>query len=365
MSERSPLSGKIIDTSSQGWGVLKCPRNGVVFIPETFLDDVVEFEIIKRGKFTLGRVLNFIQKSDAHREAPCPHAGHQETQCGGCPWMSIKYPYQLREKERKVRHILDHNKIVAKTIHPIEASPKEFEYRNRIKILLENNQMGFRAALSSKLAPIDQCLVAEKSLNQRLSEVKNSLKDKPMADQELWIQNKAQQSEFQQGNSLQNEKIISLLSQKLSELKPQSSCELFCGSGNFTHAIAQHSQNTLALESSKEAIHKLLSMGLPKLKAQAIDLYSQKALWTIDFTVFDFLFLDPPRTGFKDLSAVLEKSTKLESFIYLSCNPMTFARDVKGLSSRWKLEEFFLFDMFPQTAHVEVMGFFIKASNET
>ncbi|MEI7441193.1 MAG: hypothetical protein WCK43_06125, partial [bacterium] len=55
------------------------------------------------------------------------------------------------------------------------------------------------------------------------------------------------------------------------------------------------------------------------------------------------------------------KLPKLQKIFYLSCNPITFLRDVIPLSSAWTFEKLYSFDMFPQTPHIEVMGVFHRS----
>ncbi len=65
--------------------------------------------------------------------------------------------------------------------------------------------------------------------------------------------------------------------------------------------------------------------------------------------------LDPPRAGLhkKVLNALLEKQPK--RLIYVSCNPATLARDLSILFGSYDPVEIQPVDMFPQTAHVEVV----------
>lgn len=67
------------------------------------------------------------------------------------------------------------------------------------------------------------------------------------------------------------------------------------------------------------------------------------------------LILDPPRKGCDD--TVLQAVTKSlpDKIVYVSCNPATLARDLKILSSSYKVDKVKLFDMFPQTKHVETI----------
>ena len=68
---------------------------------------------------------------------------------------------------------------------------------------------------------------------------------------------------------------------------------------------------------------------------------------------YDAIIVDPPRSGLdkKTRKTLLElKSNKL---IYVSCDPITLARDLKVLSECYKIEDMILVDMFPNTYHVE------------
>ena len=47
------------------------------------------------------------------------------------------------------------------------------------------------------------------------------------------------------------------------------------------------------------------------------------------------------------------KEIKPKKIVYVSCNPITLARDINKLSEEYKFEDIELFDMFPQTYHVE------------
>lgn len=68
------------------------------------------------------------------------------------------------------------------------------------------------------------------------------------------------------------------------------------------------------------------------------------------------LVVDPPRKGVssKVLDTILENEPK--KIIYVSCDPATLARDVKILSTKYKIDVVQPFDMFPQTAHVETVA---------
>jgi tRNA/tmRNA/rRNA uracil-C5-methylase (TrmA/RlmC/RlmD family) len=63
--------------------------------------------------------------------------------------------------------------------------------------------------------------------------------------------------------------------------------------------------------------------------------------------------LNPPRTGAG--SAVMEaiRSAGVKRVVYVSCDPATLARDTQAMSGEYRIAGFEIFDLFPQTAHVE------------
>lgn len=67
----------------------------------------------------------------------------------------------------------------------------------------------------------------------------------------------------------------------------------------------------------------------------------------------DAVVLDPPRSGCAP--SLLREIVRREvpRIVYVSCDPSTLARDIKSLSSKYKLISTRVIDMFPQTYHIE------------
>ncbi len=78
---------------------------------------------------------------------------------------------------------------------------------------------------------------------------------------------------------------------------------------------------------------------------------------------FSRVIIDPPRGGMdkKSLARLIDVGAQV--FVYVSCNPSTFARDVVTLGAAgYQLEVVQPVDMFPHTPHIELVARFRKAT---
>lgn len=104
-------------------------------------------------------------------------------------------------------------------------------------------------------------------------------------------------------------------------------------------------QNQACVEEMKQNIASL------NKKATAIHAASEDAL---DYITADkTIILDPPRAGLHDDVVTKLLDAKPEKIIYLSCNPVTQARDVEKLLSGYKITDVAAYNFFPHTPHIE------------
>ena len=82
----------------------------------------------------------------------------------------------------------------------------------------------------------------------------------------------------------------------------------------------------------------------------------------------ELVVLDPPRSGLGAESAKKLAELGATEILYLSCDPSTLARDLAVLTNsprkpkeiaepsiRYEIAEMHLFDLFPQTFHIETL----------
>ena len=69
--------------------------------------------------------------------------------------------------------------------------------------------------------------------------------------------------------------------------------------------------------------------------------------------------MDPPRAGLGAETSRAVAAAGAPELVYISCDPVSFARDARTLlESGYHLQHLHLFDLFPQTFHLETIAVF-------
>ncbi len=131
--------------------------------------------------------------------------------------------------------------------------------------------------------------------------------------------------------------------------------ELFCGSGTLTLPLLGGGRSVTAVESAGPAL-ALLRRSADEAGLAVHLIAGDAAEIARGFTgQIDAVLLDPPRTG----AAAAVKELKAPRVVYVSCDAPTLARDGKLLAqSGYKLVKAVPLDLFPQTAHFEIVATF-------
>lgn len=141
------------------------------------------------------------------------------------------------------------------------------------------------------------------------------------------------------------------------EVSPDSRIlDLFCGIGNFSLPLARTARRVVGIEDYALAIDAAIENGQrngldnSSFVATAAERGLQEQWQNEDFEV---VLLDPPRTGACEVARQLV-DLRPARIIYISCDPMTLARDLKPLlNGGYRPLKFRAYDMFPQTGHIE------------
>ena len=127
--------------------------------------------------------------------------------------------------------------------------------------------------------------------------------------------------------------------------------DLYSGVGTIGLTIGGDAVTLVEINEYAVAEMKRNITSLGRQNAQAVLAPSEKALSHLDGK--DIVIIDPPRAGLH--ADVVEKllQTKPEKIIYLSCNPVTQARDIALLTQSYTLAETRGYNFFPRTPHIE------------
>lgn len=171
------------------------------------------------------------------------------------------------------------------------------------------------------------------------------------------FQYEADISSFFQVNSKQAEQLFDYASTQALQGKPNRILELYCGGGSLTAYLASSGVSVDAVEEWRPAV-RLLNRNIEINGLSNVTPFESSAEKIFDRLdkSYDVVVLDPPRSGCAP--AVLEGLARLSAsrVVYVSCNPATLARDVAILKEKgYILESLRLFDLFPQTSHVETV----------
>lgn len=170
---------------------------------------------------------------------------------------------------------------------------------------------------------------------------------------------------FFQTNTKQAEKLFETAFEA-AELNPTDILyDLYCGPGTIGLIAANRVKQVVGIELVPEAIdnakENAARNGIKNAEFFTGDVknnLSEIQSWKSKFGKASIVVVDPPRAGLHEEVAASLSDFDAERILYISCNPMTQARDLKIILASGKYEIKFIqpVDMFPHTYHIEVIA---------
>jgi len=134
--------------------------------------------------------------------------------------------------------------------------------------------------------------------------------------------------------------------------------DLYAGVGLFSLPLAEGFERVVAVEGNPAATRDLEENARAAAdQGGAIDVRTQDSE---DFLPRledrpDLILLDPPRAGLADVVLARLAAIAAPELRYVSCDPATLSRDLKALSETYEVVGLELFDLFPQSFHLETL----------
>jgi 23S rRNA (uracil1939-C5)-methyltransferase len=349
---------KIEDIAFGGKGVGR-EQGKAVFVPYTIEGELVSAEIVREKKQFAEAELVEVKESSPYRvTAGCPYFGH----CGGCAYQHVDYEHQLAIKWHQVRNVLQRiGKLKDIPLRPIIPSPKQYEYRNRITVHVQDGVIGFFQRDSHRLIDIERCPISCDEVNRGLTE----LRERNPRDGHYTLRTSSSRRVFSQTN----DEVADALRDLIVDLVPPHQDLLidgYCGAGFFAKALLNKFERVVGIDWDKFAIAAAKENATEKETYIAGDVEGElqqvgavhlnrppRANDRLRPIVPSTIIVDPPAIGLSVnvRRAILDLAPP--TLIYVSCNPATLARDLKELQEKFTLDSITPLDMFPQTAEIE------------
>jgi 23S rRNA (uracil1939-C5)-methyltransferase len=336
-----------------------------VFAMNVFPGDVAKVRLyeVKKG-FAKADLVELVTPSPWRRKEPCPIA-HE---CGGCNWTAYRLDKQLEAKRRILTESLRRiGKFDVAALPEIAMHPSPLNYRLRSRLHRDGDAVGFYAMRSQRVVPlVPECEVVGVETARHASEGEQwELGGDVIRDErELTISvdeytyRLHTRAFFQVNRHLLHTMLRLVDAHAARTTQRHLAYDLYGGVGFFTLPIAKHFHRAVLVEGSPVSA-RYARMNVPR-HVKVVEAPVEREI--LRMKQADFVFLDPPRAGAKQevIRAVADRTKEI--IAYLSCDPVTFARDASRLTaSGWRLSTLDLLDLFPNTHHVETLSSFERA----
>ena len=360
-------------------------NNIVVFVPYTLSSEKVKIKIISVSKrFAVGKVIEFITKSDIRCEVKCSCYN----ECGGCNFLHINFD---DEKNIKINYI---NKLFNTNINNVLTN-NEYNYRNKATFHIKNDKIGYYSEKTNDIVEFNNCLL----LDSRINDIYNYLKKNDLngitevivrvTTKDIMIIFKGEKydingliNNFNITSIYLNDKLIygeSYIIEEIDNIKysiyPDSFfqvnkdnmkimydkareyagngnnlLDLYCGTGTIGIYLKDNFKHIDAIEINKDSI-KNANINKKLNNINNIDFVCGDASLAKNNN-YDVIIVDPPRSGLsKKVIDFLNKSNA-KRIVYISCNPKTLKRDI-DLLNNYNMVKLEIINMFNKTKHIE------------
>ncbi|HEY4990012.1 MAG TPA: class I SAM-dependent RNA methyltransferase [Opitutaceae bacterium] len=368
-------------------------RKWVVMVAFALPGERVRVRVFRNyANYSEADLVAVLEASPDRIEAKCPIFGR----CGGCQYQNLRYEEQLAWKRRQVAELLEHMAGLTVEVAAVVGSPKSFGYRSKITPHFstpregEDMPIGFlRQGTRFDIVDVPRCEIATEAINARLAPVRAE------------IRRQAAEGAFERGSTVlfrdaggvvttgHEDRIteevpiepgqtlrLSFLARDFFQNNPfilpefaryvrdqaKSSgarflVDAYCGSGLFALASARVFERVAGVEVSASSVtfarENAVANGIGNAVFHAGD--ASSIFSGLEFPAGDtVVVIDPPRKGCDDTFLNQLFSFGPRAVVYVSCDPATQMRDLKGfLAAGYSVTAVQPFDLFPQTRHLE------------
>jgi len=383
----------------------------VVFVPRSAPGDVGDADVrVKRNsRFARAELRSLRVVSEDRVEARCRH--YTRDRCGGCQLQHISYTAQLEAKARIIGDAFERLGKLAVGAIRVRPSALQWKYRRKLTLALRHRETRNGTERIAGLRPFDdpasvfsleECPITNDAvLNiwRAILRADSLLPDAPsmrgavrvdgsaatfhleggaswpafetfmsavpelnevwwspargtrqlMTDNDRRVDSGAS---FLQVNAIVAAELQRYVVERAMTYVPKHVIDAYSGIGEVASLLADTGVHITAIELDADAAAacgRRLPSGSCAIAGRVEEVLPR-------VLPADVVLLNPPRAGIDQKVCVMLESVRevVRSVIYTSCDPATLARDVSRLPG-YRVARVEAFDMFPQTAHVEIV----------
>jgi 23S rRNA (uracil1939-C5)-methyltransferase len=388
-----------------GDAIARIADGRVAFVRGALPGELVEIAIVQSKKdFVRAEVLDVVEPSMHRVQPPCPaHAAG----CGGCSWQHVEDSAQLVLKSAVVTEALTRTGRLIDPVVDIGSSVPPWAYRTTLRLATGSNRLGLRGRHSHDVIELDGCPVSHPLLEELLAVIRIrgdgevSLRvSAATGERSAWI---VPVEPAKQSGTVEPAKLSSKGPLELFEVP----ADVGVGAAAAVHEVVAGKTLRVSAASffqSGPAAAEVLVAGVRLAcgdigeGASIVDAYGGVGLFAsalgggmvtlveesesacADATVnldgrradivcssierwrprrADLVVADPSRSGLGRQAVVVLAATEAPRSVVVSCDPVSLARDAGLLrESGYEHVRSTVYDLFPQTHHVEVITTF-------
>ena len=368
----------------------------ICFIKDALPEEEVDIEIINENKKYIEAITKKVKEKSPYRiKSQCKYSN----KCGGCVFNNLLFEEENKYKKEKVQEIIERFGELDKKLVKDVVYNDEYNYRNKILLHGLGKNLGFYEEKTHSIIPIDKCLLISpnmnkvikvlNNINERIEEVlircsnddtmimvelEGKVKDidklKEVCDVLIYngliltdkdelineIGNKkyyVSYSSFFQVNRFLTKNLYDEVLKIVKKNKPNKVLDLYTGTGTIGIYVSEYAKKIIGIDSNGSNI-KNANKNKELNNVKNIEFICDKVENRInEFKNIDLIIVDPPRAGLDSTTKEYLKEIKSKTIIYVSCDPVTLARDLKDLNDIYNIKSIKPFNMFPRTYHCE------------
>ena len=400
-----PLLELDVGAVAAGGGcIAHAPDGRVVFVRHCLPGERVRARLTSTtNSFHRADAVEVLRASPDRVDAPCPFAG--PGRCGGCDFQHVTPERQRELKAELVAEQLRRvarldRQIVVEAVALDEAPDDGLGWRTRVRFGVDaSGRLGLHRHRSHALVLVDRCLLATREVaaagveqlvwpgasaveiaadrTQTVVSATGRLRGAPDVAGGLVVDGRGVRAphglrpevlgrrfEVSAGSFWQVHRAAAtvLAMGVLELLDPQPGdvvVDLYAGVGLFAALLGERvgaDGAVLAVESDARACADAArnTADLPQVRVRTaeVDAAQLRRIGAPDLVV-----LDPPRAGLGVASSRALAALRPRAVAYVSCDPATFARDLRVLfDAGWELGSLRALDLYPMTEHVELLA---------